>query len=365
MLFCPNRASYLKTIRGEEIMARGLSDQHVCQSKEGFTLVELLVVITIIAILIALLLPAVQVAREAARRAHCANNMKQLTFGCLEHEHFQGCYPTGGWGFFWAPDPNRGYDGRQPGGWCYNILPYIEQQPLHDMGLGGTPAEVAASNGVRIATPLSVFTCPSRRPPVVLPGGCAPWQNFSGWRGHCSTCYAANSGECNFYLITSTSNYTLPGSYAQGDTPSFWTSGPNEEWGRFNGIVITHSTVKETEVTDGTSNTIILGEKMVNPDNYLDGMDGGDDWSYFDGCQDDICRGCGIPADGAPYYPRTPMQDTSGYANSLWFGSAHSTSCNMSMCDGSVRSITYTIEPETFRRLCNRMDNQPVDASIF
>src|SRR5271169_4167733 len=109
----------------------------------GFTLVELLVVITIIGILIALLLPAVQAAREAARQVQCRNNLKQLALGCLQHENLTKRLPSGGWGYAWAGDADRGNDLRQPGGWIYNILPYIEQQPLHDLGimLPGTAAQ--------------------------------------------------------------------------------------------------------------------------------------------------------------------------------------------------------------------------------
>ena len=101
----------------------------------GFTLVELLVVITIIGILIALLLPAVQSAREAARRTQCSNNLKQLALACLVHESTHGFFPTGGWGWHWVGDPDMGFDLKQPGGWIYNILPYIEQGALHDLGL--------------------------------------------------------------------------------------------------------------------------------------------------------------------------------------------------------------------------------------
>src|SRR5450830_967344 len=106
------------------------------QKSAAFTLVELLLVITIIGILIALLLPAVQAAREAAWQTQCRNNLKQLALGCLNHESLTKRFPTNGLGFAWTGDADRGTDWRQPGGWIYNILPYIEQQTMHDLGLG-------------------------------------------------------------------------------------------------------------------------------------------------------------------------------------------------------------------------------------
>lgn len=337
-------------------MARGLNNQQVCRTQRGFTLVELLVVITIIGILIALLLPAVQAAREAARKAQCANNVKQLAMGCLQHESANGFFPTGGWAWYWVGDPDRGFDEKQPGGWCYNILPYIEQQPLHDLGKGAaTDADRVAANTVRLTTPLQTFTCPTRRTPAVMDGGCTPYY-CSGTR-HVSTCYAANAGETSVYLVTPT-GYTMPSSYASVDDGSYKF---DPQFGRINGICFVRSKVKAAEITDGTSNTFLVGEKEVNPDHYTDGLDGGDDWGMYTGSQDDILRGCGAN-DGSAYYPLPPSRDIPGNgAACVYFGSAHSVSLNMSMCDGSVHSISYDIDFEVYRRFCNREDGMPVD----
>ena len=136
----------------------------------GFTLVELLVVITIIGVLIALLLPAVQAAREAARQAQCSNNLKQMALACLSHEQANGFLPSSGWGWTWAGDPDRGFGKKQPGGWHFSILPYMGLDNVHDVGLGKN----YAGDVIAAETPVSTFGCPTRRPATPIPFSTAP-----------------------------------------------------------------------------------------------------------------------------------------------------------------------------------------------
>jgi len=347
--------------------------------KRGFILVELLVVITIIGILIALLLPAVQAAREAARRLQCTNNLKQLALGCLGHESATKRFPCGGWGFGWAGDADRGNDWRQPGGWIYNILPFIEQQPLHDSGMGldstTTPTKSAALLQ-EMLNPLNVLYCPTRRPPLVY-----PWK-ADGW-GMANTDkptvaaredYASNGGDV----------YTSPGSpvgpvwassYENIEGGPASLSDAVDSSGQLNGasratfsnvakyatgIMYCGSMIGVADVTDGVSNTCLLGEKYVCPDHYDTGGDPSDNESCVIGENADISRWSGRSPNFIP-----PSQDTPGYsAYPDWsgFGSAHANSFNMAFCDGSVHSLSYTIDLALFSYLCNRKDDQPIDA---
>src|SRR3954471_3015135 len=135
--------------------------------REGFTLVELLVVIAIIGILVALLLPAIQAAREAARRNQCVNNLKQLSLGVINHESAMKQLPSSGMGYSWVGDPNYGFGRKQPGGWIYNTLSFIEEQAIHDMGVGvGTNWNDAARKKIfaeRAQITIKLLICPSRR----------------------------------------------------------------------------------------------------------------------------------------------------------------------------------------------------------
>lgn len=131
----------------------------------GFTLVELLVVIAIIGILVALLLPAVQAARESSRRSQCQNQLKQQALACHNHADVHKHFPTGGWGWLWVGDPDRGFGVDQPGGWIFNVLPFLEQNDLHDRGRGltGTQARFRARPGPHPDCRLQLPHPPRRR----------------------------------------------------------------------------------------------------------------------------------------------------------------------------------------------------------
>jgi prepilin-type N-terminal cleavage/methylation domain-containing protein len=320
----------------------------------GFTLVELLVVITIIAILIALLLPAVQAAREAARKAQCSNHVKQLALACLGHEQQKGHFPTCGWGYWWFGDPDQGYDRRQPGGWVYNILPFIEQEQLRQVGAGMDLASKKIALVKVAQTPLTGLICPSRRQPILYP---------ATWTGSCNvgafpngmavrTDYAGNSGTYQDFTgheIGASSD----GSTAFVDVPGY--KFPDTRV--FDGVFFPCSMVTMADITDGTSNTYLVGEKYMNPDDYTTGLDWADNNAVFEGYDWDIVRWA-TPSD-------PPRQDTPGISTYNPFGGAHTSSVNISMCDGAVRTISYNIDLTTHTYLGQRADEHPVDGGSF
>jgi prepilin-type N-terminal cleavage/methylation domain-containing protein/prepilin-type processing-associated H-X9-DG protein len=295
-------------------------------SKEhGFTLVELLVVITIIGILIALLLPAVQAAREAARQAQCSNNLKQMGVGIHLSLEQLGHFPAGGSNTLGLGNPDLGMGRKQTGGWLYNILPYMEQQALWQLG----GANDNAGKITRAQTPLNWAYCPTRRSPILYANGIN--------RDH-------EGISATLLPVLSRSDYAA----CTGD--DIWIEGNDHG----TGVCFQQSTIAAADVTDGMSNTYFGGEKGLCPDYYATGISGGDDDCMWGGNNWDNNRSAGTLT--------TLMTDTPGYDDYFSFGAAHSNGCYMLFCDGSVHLISYSIDKQIHAWLGNRQDGQAIDA---
>ncbi len=331
--------------------------------RRGFTLIELLVMLAIIGILVALLLPAIQAAREAARRASCANHLKQLALAALNHEQSHRHFPTGGWGHRWVGDSDRGFGRQQPGGWAFGVLPYIENQALHQLGRGATAEEKAEIFAQRNATPISVLHCPSRREARSYPTapGFSPINAKTGPTTGRSD-YAANAGTLSAGLV-----FAGPESLAQGDGNEFEWPDPRS----FTGVIGLRSELSMAEIIDGTTTTLLFGEKSMNPLDYTTGADPGDRASAYSGFSLDLQRWTfSQPKEDEAEGRRdagqwTPVQDRPGQTTPTRFGSAHFGGCQFAFCDGSVRFISDSIDGETFRYLGNRRDRMPIDGSRF
>jgi prepilin-type N-terminal cleavage/methylation domain-containing protein/prepilin-type processing-associated H-X9-DG protein len=353
--------------------------------RRGFTLVELLVVIAIIGILIALLLPAIQSAREAARCAACKNNLRQIGAACLLHLDAQRFFPSDGWGYFWVGDPDWGCGAKQPGGWIYSIMPYMEMKQIHDLGKGlkEMSPEKLKSAALVTKTPLPIMNCPSRRPCMTYPGlgnnfggytvafNCAPYSATDYGSG--KTDYAANNGYKVSVDHYSNIPYQVgPGNY--GGSSTYGWLNPT----LFGGVIYQRSQVKVAKIRDGMSKTILVGEKYLDVNYYRTGsmgpgLDVGDNETMYNGSEDDTTRstdtGSSTNDPGYGFYQR----DLAGYPDPTgipWlanhFGSTHPAGAHFVFCDGSVQVINYNIVKTTeginiFRYLGNRSDGHSAD----
>ena len=299
---------------------------------DGFTLVELLVVIAIIGILIALLLPAVQAAREAARRLQCTNNLKQMALAFHNYKATWGVLPDAGKD---ADNPNTGTrcgnccrsDDRGEWGFYYQIMPYVELTNLYN----------EPDNLVVERTPVPLYNCPTRRRAVRYPDD----------NGLAKGDYAGSSGDVDI-------------TYARR---------------RSNGVIVTRycdPPVNFAMVRDGTSNTLMLGEKQLNQvsfgiswcdnESHVNSGVDADDVRHAALVRHESSSGGGTNTITGPPAPDSDWPDPARFSH-IWnyrFGSSHSGVFNGAMADGSVRSFSFSIDPETFRRICVRNSGLPV-----
>ena len=317
---------------------------------KAFTLVELLVVIAIIGILVALLLPAVQAAREAARRAQCTNQLKQVALAWHMHHDTHTFLPSSGWGYRWTGDPDKGFGASQPGSWAYSCLPYMEESALHEIGAGLTGAPKREALAQTLQTPVATLYCPSRRAPAAYANPDSVYNNGVNHNTAESIArmdYAANLGP---EVPVSGFGQPVPplGRYTQ------WGGGPTTEAAGeagtgfmtydmlkyCHGIAFQRSEINFRQITDGTSKTYMVGEKNVNPDYYMGGVDTtdakdiGDDQAAW--VSDDL--------DGNRNTELPPVPDQPGLKAHYNFGSAHPGVFQMAYCDGSVSIVSYDID---------------------
>ncbi len=318
------------------------------QRRCAFTLVELLVVIAIIGILVSMTMPAIQSARESGRRTQCRNNIKNQSAAALQHVVEHKFFPTGGWGFMWLGDADRGFNRRQPGGWQYNILPYMEETTLHDLGKGKSEADKKIAHAQRVSTPIPLFSCPSRRRPESFVSGYSA--NNSNKPGAVARSdYAANGGSKPY-----TGGNGGPPTSSLNASDATIDSGCNSVALSQNSPIYCRSELKPAAVRDGVSKTYLLGERHIRFDNYATDTPSDDDQAWGVGYDQDVMRVTASP----------PELDTIGKTQ-IVFGSAHLATFNMAMADGSIKGIPYDIDPSVHRSFGDKADGGPNDLSAL
>jgi prepilin-type N-terminal cleavage/methylation domain-containing protein len=406
----------------------------------GFTLIELLVVIAIIGVLIALLLPAVQKVREAANRTQCANNLKQIGLAIHNFHDTNGRFPPqpiSGWGDLPDSTPQQwnygpAYDANgsplgvrsQSAGIFFQILPYIEQDNLYktndwngQTGAADNRWHPSAANfngqypdsrwkntdyfiqyahmpGPVEQAAIKTYNCPSRRG-LATPGqwamGPNGFQNFP-------------KGFCDYAVVRSVPvpmPVTTTGFYNPGLDPRVLATGASGGGGdtcanRCDEItslarhsIIGPLTFKSTfaSIKDGSSNTMMIAEKFMQPKDYGDNGWGDDDGVYTSVNGDDVFRNTGLWNDPAfnPPTCRSVLsnpardQDVSNPDTSSWgnfsdngcgndrgfglFGSAHPAGINAVFGDGSVHNVKFGIDPQVFNALGNMDDGTNLHVS--
>lgn len=277
------------------------------KTRHAFTLIELLVVIAIIGILVGLLLPGVQAAREASRRTQCSNQIRQIAFAFHSHQNQFKHLPSGGWRFDTPPT----YEGGNPivgeeqkAGWAFQILPFIEATAIWRAGVEES-----------IGLPSGVYFCPSRRSAqtISIPDNYSP---------------PLSSNDIKHALI----DYAASNRHGSG-------------------VVRRFEPRRIRDLLDGTSQTLLVGEKRINL-TFLGTPQDDDNEGYTAGWNTDTMRST----------EKEPLPDFNGLGDGDdRFGATHPGLFLIALADGSSRTVTYSIDPEVFRQLGDIDDGAVLD----
>ncbi|ODA31794.1 DUF1559 domain-containing protein [Planctopirus hydrillae] len=338
--------------------------------KSGFTLIELLVVIAIIAILIALLLPAVQQAREAARRTQCRNNLKQLGLALHNYHDNALVFPPGNIGFNNAATPSfQGF------AWSTMILPFVDQAPLYNVlanrfsssvpySTAVTPVTPTAAEVAAVATTFPAFRCPSDVGSNLV--------NATAVSGTAASATYANSvGRSNYpgvagvFLVTTATPNTWTGLEDVTTTGLFTAA-------NFRGIFAPNSRVGIRDMTDGTSNCIVVGERC-SPATETAGTIGMASWvscfdqgthagrasAYGDAAQRinvNVASGTVVNTTGAT----TAITFNGPRGQNSAFSSLHTGGAHFLLGDGTVKFISENIDITIYRNLARVNDGNVI-----
>jgi prepilin-type N-terminal cleavage/methylation domain-containing protein/prepilin-type processing-associated H-X9-DG protein len=318
--------------------------------RRAFTLIELLVVIAIIAVLIGLLLPAVQKVREAAARMACTNNLKQLALACHNYHDVNASLPRNGSAINLLDSHDRGPQGQGTGccgtaaprwSWIARLLPYLEQDNLYQQGnIPTANVNLNAATKAVIGTDLKATTCPSdSTSPRVrtnsanadgLPAAVTSYKGVSG----------ANWGT-DFFGVTNDVNFSTPYRNPTSGTPA-QQNGLEKGDGIFWRADIRYGKMPFANITDGTSNTLMIGEDIGQYCIW-------NEWALPNGANGT----CAIP----------PNTGNKIGDPDLGFDSNHAGRLNFAQADGSVRFISDSIALQTYWALATRAGGEVISGN--
>lgn len=305
----------------------------------GFTLVELLVVIAIIGILVGLLLPAVQAAREAARRMQCSNNLKQLALGLHNYESAQKSFAPGSiiprtTGAY--PPPAPGSNQCRTAGWSWStfVLPYIEQTALYNSTVGAYPmmgqAVLNPATRLLLQTKIGSFRCPSDSGPDLNDTPSEHHFRFGLEVG--GTAWYVDGATAGPRVPLSTSNYVA----MQGHTAQNFVNSQLIGTGAFG----TNFASKIGQLTDGTTNTICVGERAYRVGNV---MMHAATWAGCAASGHDDCIDDAMATARSPINPvQTAIYNT--YSRQQALSSNHTGGVQIALFDGSVRFLSQNVD---------------------